>query len=136
MVARYPTLLIIRVVRYHIKHKMRDDFTFYERIKEFAQLNGKSIRQIENDLKITHGNIKKWQKSTPSIDSVERIADYFGVSIDTLLGRETDKPASDDEKKLLDLFRSMSAAGQAYLMQTAEIAAKNYIKKSADISEA
>ena len=115
---------------------MRDDFTFYERIKEFAQLNGKSIRQIENDLKITHGNIKKWQKSTPSIDSVVRMADYFGVSIDTLLGRETESPASEDERTLLRLFRSMSEQGKTILLQVAEATARTYIKKSADVSEA
>ena len=115
---------------------MSTDFTFYERIKVFAALNRKNIRQIEEELKITHGNLKKWQKSTPSIDSVVRMADYFGVSIDTLLGRETDSPASEDERTLLRLFRSMNEQGQSVLLQVAEATARTYIKKSADISEA
>lgn len=130
-----PYKHIIRVPYYPIKGEMSTNFTFYERIKLLASENRKSIRQIEDELQITHGNIKKWQKSTPSIDSVARIADYFKVSIDTLLGRDEARPISEDEKRLLDLFRSMSEQGKAFLMQSAEIASKTYIK-SADVSEA
>ena len=41
-------------------------------------------------------------------DTLRRIADYFGVSIDYLLGHET--PAVDDERQLLTCYRSFSDA--------------------------
>lgn len=116
---------------------MRPNVPVFERIKAFAALHKKSLLQIEKEMEISQGTLKNSKNHSASIDTVIRLADYFGVSIDAFIGRTPPSEALlPDEQKLLDLFRSMSATGQAYLMQTAEIAAKNYIKKSAYVSEA
>ena len=116
---------------------MRANIPVFERIKALAAFHKKSLSQIEKEMEIPQGTLKNSKNHSASIDTVVRLADYFRVSIDSLIGRT---PPSEtllpDEQKLLDLFRSMSGQGQAYLIQTAEIAARTYIKKSADISEA
>nr|DAG80233.1 MAG TPA: helix-turn-helix domain protein [Caudoviricetes sp.] len=55
--------------------------------------------------------ISKWkskQEIVPSSEVLQKIADYFGVSVDYLLGKEkqpTEGELSDEEKAMLDLFR-------------------------------
>jgi transcriptional regulator with XRE-family HTH domain len=32
--------------------------------------------------------MQKWKKVSPSVDKLQKVADYFGVSMDFLLGRD------------------------------------------------
>ena len=54
--------------------------SLYSAIKIVANQNGKSIYQIEKDLKLSNGLISKWNKSVPRADSLQKVADYLGVT--------------------------------------------------------
>lgn len=60
----------------------------YEKIKELAAQKHISIRQLEEKLKIANGTIRRWGKTNPSAGTIAKVADYFHVSVDYLLGRE------------------------------------------------
>lgn len=64
----------------------------YEIIKELAKKKKISIRQLEMRFGYSNGYLAKWKTNTPNADELPRLADYFGVSVDYLLGRE-DKPS-------------------------------------------
>ena len=59
----------------------------YLRIKELCLKNNITISKLESDLGFGNSSIKKWEKSSPSIDKILKVAKYFDVSIDYLLGR-------------------------------------------------
>ena len=60
----------------------------YERIKRLCTKKGITIAKLESDLGFGNASIKKWEKmSSPSIDKVVKVATYFDVSIDYLMGR-------------------------------------------------
>ena len=105
------------------------------RIKDIAKKCGIPVSQIERENGFSEKSIRDWDKHRPSIDKVIAVADYFGVSIDTLLGRASGEYLTEDEKHLLSLFRSMSADGQAFLMQSAEMASGRFLKTTASDSE-
>ena len=67
---------------------MGESFTIYERIKQLAYKKGVSIKQLERDLGFAENSVKKWNVSMPNSASLIKLADYFGVSVDYLLGRE------------------------------------------------
>lgn len=71
-------------------------FTF-EKIKELADKQGISLNKLEEKLGFSRNTIYNMKKSTPNVERVSTIADYFNVSTDYLLGR-TDNPniANDD----------------------------------------
>jgi transcriptional regulator with XRE-family HTH domain len=50
-----------------------------------------TIHAVSKVLKMSPSSIKRWDQNTPSVTSVEKVADYFNVSVDYLLGR-TDVP--------------------------------------------
>ena len=62
--------------------------SLYERIKELCHRRGITITKLEADLDFGHSSIKKWKStSSPSIDKVIKVATYFDVSVDYLLGQ-------------------------------------------------
>lgn len=78
-------------------------FSTFEKIKELAKKQGKSLGQIEEDLGYGRNTLYKIKNSTPNAERISEIASYFNVSTDYLLGR-TDNPniAKDDETAIID----------------------------------
>ncbi|WP_242871488.1 helix-turn-helix transcriptional regulator [Dehalobacter sp. TeCB1] len=56
-----------------------------EKIQRLCELYKISLTKLERDLDFGRGSIYKWDKSSPSSDKVQKVADYFGVSTDYLL---------------------------------------------------
>ena len=50
-----------------------------------------TLNRLGLELGFSKGAISYWDTNFPSIDKVHKVADYFNVSVDYLLGR-TDKP--------------------------------------------
>lgn len=60
----------------------------YHRIKELCSQKGITISKLESDLEFSNGSIKKWENaSSPSVEKILKIAIYFDVTVDYLLGR-------------------------------------------------
>lgn len=59
----------------------------YEKVLELCAKKGISVRRLELESGIRRGNICHWDTSVPSIEAVQKVADYFGVSIDYLMER-------------------------------------------------
>ncbi len=67
--------------------------TTFERIKELAKRRGLSIKELSTRVGFGPSTIYKWKTQEPKSEYLKKVADYFGVSTDYLLGRE-DKPNS------------------------------------------
>jgi len=64
--------------------------TFIERLNQLCQENGISKRTLEKEAGLSIGSTSKWNEKNgkvPNATSQEKIANYFGVSIDYLMGR-------------------------------------------------
>lgn len=60
----------------------------YQRVKELCARKEITITKLEMDLGFGNSSIKKWESiSSPSVDKVIKVANYFNVSVDYLLGR-------------------------------------------------
>ena len=66
-----------------------------ENVLRLIRESGLSIRKVERDLGFGYGTIAYWDEHTPSIDKVEKVANYFGVTVDYLLGN-LDNPEEID----------------------------------------
>ncbi|WP_302450718.1 helix-turn-helix domain-containing protein [Ligilactobacillus animalis] len=71
--------------------------SIYQRIKDLAQAKNISIRELEKQLTFSNGAINKWKEKAPS-DKLEKVADYFGVTTDYLLGRTKDPVKTLDQE--------------------------------------
>lgn len=64
-----------------------------------------SATQMANDLGLSKNIVSEWKKGRlkPSVEAVAKIADYFGVSVDFLLGRNEYIAAAKAPRSLKDV---------------------------------
>lgn len=56
----------------------------YENVVVLCRIHNISISKLEKEVGLGNGTIGKWGKVSPTVESVEKVANYFGVSIDAL----------------------------------------------------
>lgn len=71
--------------------------TLVERIRVLARQRDLSLPQLEVELGLGNGTISRWKTSSPNTDKLQKIADYFNVSMDYLLGRESYLTLKDEK---------------------------------------
>lgn len=62
----------------------------YDRIKQLCEERHISVAELERTLGFSNGSLYKWTKTSPSAEKLKTVADYFNVTVDYLLGRNSD----------------------------------------------
>ncbi|EKW99412.1 helix-turn-helix domain-containing protein [Ligilactobacillus saerimneri] len=70
-------------------YNLSPNMSTYERIQKLAKSQGMSVRELGRKLDIGDTTIYKWKTQTPKVDVLEKVANYFNVSLDYLMGRES-----------------------------------------------
>lgn len=65
----------------------------FESIESRCKERGVSIAALEKAVGLGNATIKGWKTSSPRVDTAQKVADYFGCTIDELLAQ------SEDNKK-------------------------------------
>lgn len=58
--------------------------TLYDKVETLRKEKGISQRALEIELGFSNGYISKWKKSMPTIDRIQKLADYFNVPVEYL----------------------------------------------------
>lgn len=91
-----------------------------DRIRVLANAQGLSLPALEVKLNLGNGTISRWSKSSPNTDKLTRVADFFHVSLDYLLGRseKENSPSelvlTEGEKQLILSLRRFPADRQEF----------------------
>ena len=86
--------------------------TLVEKIRALARQRDLSLPQLEQELGLGNGTISRWRSSSPNTEKLQKIADYFQVSMDYLLGREqylTQKDEKDIAKDLDNIIEKLAS---------------------------
>lgn len=91
---------------------------FWEIFSELCLQQGKSPNAIAKELKISSGSVTNWKNGTiPNNSALLKLANYFNVSVDYLLGKE-DTPLPQDTTgftvdqsnvKMIPIYETVSA---------------------------
>lgn len=57
----------------------------YEKIESLCKERNISIAKVEKDCNIGNATIRRWDKSFPRIDTLKKVADFFGMPIEYFL---------------------------------------------------
>lgn len=83
-----------------------------EKISKLCQKNNITVQKLEKDLNFGGGTISKWNTSSPKLDNLVKVCDYFHVSIDWLLDRDINKNynyvVSEHEQNIINMYRTLS----------------------------
>ena len=66
-------------------HKIGGDSLIYDTVNAICERKGVTVWKLEKELGFSNGCIRKWNKSVPGIDKLQKVANYLGVSIEELL---------------------------------------------------
>ena len=79
----------------------KGDSMFASILRNLRKANHVTQRHLADSLYIDCSTVTKWEtgKAIPSPETLNKVADYFGVSVDYLLGRTNSRSAPDDSSK-------------------------------------
>lgn len=79
--------------------------SFGERLRQLREEKKLTLRELEKEIGITYSSLGKYERNErePDLDTLEKIANYFGVRVDWLLGR-TDIKTFDEMVLLNDIM--------------------------------
>lgn len=84
---------------------------FYDRYLFLCKMRGISPSRAAVEMGINKGNVSTWKKSgyTPRGEALNKIAEYFGVSVDYLLtGEEIEKaPAQGEGDEMAEILEAI-----------------------------
>lgn len=58
-----------------------------EKIKVLCAERKTNISEVERKCGLANATIRRWENASPTAENLSKVADYFGVSVDFLLGR-------------------------------------------------
>lgn len=72
-------------------------YDIFERLLQKHNLSAYKVSKLTG---VTQSTLSDWKRgrSTPKTDTLQKLADYFGVSVDYLMGRETEEPNATDKE--------------------------------------
>lgn len=56
-----------------------------KRIIQLCKERGISIAKLERETGISNGTIGRWGTSSPTVENVRKVAEFFGVTVDSLI---------------------------------------------------
>lgn len=78
-----------------------------QRVKELCDSKNITFAELERAVGLSNGQIRRWDKVSPRSESLQRVADYFNVSMDYLSGRE-----SYEDMKIKQARRNFNDEGE------------------------
>ncbi len=117
-----------------------------ERLKKLRKIKGINQEQAANKLGISLSSYQKYERDkgsvTPSLEDLSKLADFYGVSTDYLLGRNSEEQDKFEEiaseydlslleKKILENYLKLPKDMRGNVMDFLEKAVKE-VKKSSD----
>ena len=73
-------------------------------IKELCASKKTTIKALERELGLGNGTIRRWDDSSPAYEKLQKVAEYFGITVAELTGEEPkEKPATLESDELAEL---------------------------------
>lgn len=63
----------------------------YTNISNLCRDKGISIAKLERELGFGNSTVRGWANSSPTVEKLKAVADYFGVTVDDLLAEDGSK---------------------------------------------
>ena len=82
---------------------------FYDKFADLCEKKGVRLGQAASEMGLSGAAVSRWKKYgySPRSESMQRIADYFGVSISSLMETEEKETQDLSEKEKRDIAREV-----------------------------
>lgn len=94
----------------------------YDKIQLLMMSRHMNKADLAKAVGVSSGNLSDWSngRSSPSIDKLIKLADFFDVSIDYIVGRDDRYPTpSPDTFELIRMYENLDKEGRTIVLGTA-----------------
>lgn len=108
--------------------------TLVEKVKSLCDAHALTLAALERRLDFGNGTIRKWDNATPSGDKLAKVADFFCVSLDYLMDRNSNVcedtfECEDENIKILNRgAKNMTPEQRKQLIDVARVMFKEEFK--------
>lgn len=88
-----------------------------ERINKECEKKHISIKTLEQETGISNGAISKWDTSVPKVDTLNKVAEYLGVTLDYLYSGSVEEKISFEQEEYITLYKNLSQSGQTLCLE-------------------
>lgn len=104
---------------------------FYERLRQLCSERNTTVTKMLHEIGLSSANTGYWKKGQlPKGDALLKISDYLQVSADILLTGKGLKDLNNDERKLVEIYRSVSEKAKYKVLCDFEKECKKKIEKN------
>lgn len=110
---------------------------FYSKFEQLCQSKGITSVRVREELGISQSTMASWKSRglTPKYETVKKLADYFGVTVDYLLGTYTKEPGkrvpTDNANDRYPYLLNKKLEGSITLEESKELATLDRLNKIA-----
>lgn len=104
--------------------------TIVDRIKDLSKARNMSIYDLEDKMEFGRNTIYQWNKRNPSIDRVKKVANFFNVSVDYLVGEDKNSPDTPEFRAIQRGAKKLSREDQERLLGMMNAAFKKIDNKT------
>ena len=96
---------------------------FQDKLKQLIDDHNITRKELADQLNVAYSTVGNYINAgrEPDIDMLIKIADCFSISVDELVGHNTSNSISDDETRLLRLFRQLTPENRELLIKIAAV---------------
>ena len=113
-----------------------------DEIRRLRKSSGLNQVSFADKMDVSQSTVASWENGTrrPDIDTLCKIANLFRVSVDDVLGRESEHNADKDlslsatESQLISIFRELNSKGQDALLRQAHYLSSDPDMKKGSVS--
>lgn len=87
-----------------------------ENIKRLCKKAGTSIPKLGTELGFGNGALYNWDKNSPSIDKLQKVAAFFNTSVDSILSGELSQ-VNPDSTEVIDICANPECNSEIYFGQ-------------------
>ena len=102
---------------------------FAEQLKTLRKINGLTQKELAENVGVQQGAINKWEskQTEPNIEKLVKLADYFDVSLDYLMGGKM-KNITEEFSLCLKKIRMKRKLSQKQIAEELKISQQQYSK--------
>ena len=85
-----------------------EQINMYDVFENLLKINNVSAYRVSKDLGMPYSTLSEWKagRSTPKADKLQKLADYFNVTIEYLMGNDSElEPETEAQKKVKIMTR-------------------------------
>lgn len=60
----------------------------FEKVTTLCKNKKITIAKLERECAMGNGTVRGWKNSSPSVENLKKVADYFGITVDELLAMD------------------------------------------------